>query len=111
MSDSTDAVPDGLADALAQDWVEIAERCEPGRLVLKALSSTIAPSRMPRRRLCLGANGDALLQAGSANDALETQGHGHWSCRDDVLSLTLPGWEGDYHIEALEEETLIITQR
>ncbi|MBN8412737.1 hypothetical protein LCL99_07035 [Halomonas denitrificans] len=97
---------------LCGDWVEVKEEGVNGCMILRHPDSpAIAPSRMPRRRLCLHPDGSAECYGGSASDRPCRDATGHWQQQGQKLQLTLPGWEGDYDIDAVEEDILIITKR
>ncbi|ALM54364.1 hypothetical protein [Halomonas huangheensis] len=100
-----------LPEQLARQWVEIEEQQRPGYLVWREVSADIAPRRQPRRRLYLHHDGYAELLRGSPDDGLECESQGRWHCVGRVLSLTLPGWDGDYRIDQLLPDTLILQSR
>lgn len=98
-------------EMLARQWAEIHEEKRPGYLVWREVSVPMPPTRKPRRRLCLHADGHAELLVGSPTDSLQREAEGCWSCGGRVLHLTLPGWEGDYEIETLALDTLVLCRR
>lgn len=98
-------------DELARDWVEVSEEGDGGRVVLRPQDYPIPPSRGPRRHLRLAPSGSVQSLAADARDALETKGQGHWSLNGKTLRLDLGGWEGDYEIEELGTDILILRRR
>ncbi|KJZ17261.1 MULTISPECIES: hypothetical protein [Halomonas] len=96
---------------LCGDWIEMREEGIGDCTVLRHPDSpAVTPSRMPRRRLCLHQDGAVELHTGDAADRLACDARGQWRRDGDQLHLTLPGWDGDYDIDALEDDLLIITR-
>ena len=92
------------------DWVEIAEKGTPGRLVFYRLGADIPPAR-GRRHLQLKGQGHAQAQAPGPTDKSEISGSGGWIQDGTTIFIRLPGWEGEYSIEDLQDTQLILRKR
>lgn len=98
-------------EMLARDWVEVSEEGDGSRIVLRPAGYAIKPSRGGRRHLRLSPSGGVRSLAQGPGDALETKGSGGWSLKDETLSLDLGGWQGDYQIEQLGDDILVLRRR
>ena len=96
---------------LARDWVEVSEEGDGNRIVLRPQNYPIPPSRGARRHLRLAPSGGVRSLAAGAGDAIESKGQGHWSLSGETLRLDLGGWEGDYAIEELGTDKLVLRRR
>ena len=96
---------------LMREWVEMEQDPDGRTVTLRPADHDLPPSRMPRRRLDLRRGGEATALAAGAADAIERQAVGSWQRDGQDLTLDLPGWEGDYRIERLTEEMLVLRHR
>lgn len=96
---------------IAGQWVEVAEEAEEGQFVLLRPDAGVPPSRGSRRHLELADQGRASAMGQGAADRLESVGGGGWALEDGTLTLTLPGWEGTYDVETIDEGRLILRRR
>ena len=96
---------------ISGDWVEVVEEAGKGRLVLLRPDAGVPPSRGGRRHLELADQGRADAFGQGATDRLESVGGGGWAVDDGKLTLTLPGWEGTYDIEAIDDRKLVLRRR
>lgn len=92
------------------DWVEIAEQGDTDRLVFYRMGADIPPAR-GRRHLTLTEQGYAETEAPGPTDKSEHSGSGGWIRDGDILHIRVPGWEGDYDIEVLQDTRLILRRR
>jgi hypothetical protein len=86
--------------------VEVREESTGDRIVLKPAASNIPPAR-GRCGLDLSIAGKAKTQSAGPDDRMIGK-PGAWSLTDDGISVKAPGWDGDYQIEELTEERLVI---
>ena len=98
-------------EKIVKEWVEVREECSKDRLVLRSADYPMAPARGGRRHLELCRDGAARDRAQSASDAIATMGSGGWSVREDTLQLDLKGWSGDYAIEEVGDDKLVLRRR
>ncbi|MGO1501964.1 MAG: hypothetical protein ACTHWH_11860 [Marinobacter sp.] len=91
---------------LCREWVEIREENSGSRIVLKPATSEIPPAR-GRCGLDLSIAGKAEAQSAGPDDRMVGK-PGVWTLTDNGLSLKAPGWDGDYQIEELTAERLVI---
>ena len=96
-------------EKLARHWVEIAEESTPERIVLKPMSEKIPPAR-GRRWLDLSSPGQAAAFTANRADKM-TAKQGDWKFQDGLLELKAPGWNGEYEIEEINEEILVIVPK
>ena len=89
----------------------MAEKAGEGQLVLLRPDAGVPPSRGSRRHLELADQGHASALGQGATDRLESVGGGGWALEDGTLTLTLPGWEGTYEVEAMDDRKLILRRR
>ncbi len=92
------------------DWVEIAEKGSGDTLVFYRMGSDIPPSR-GRRHLHLRAQGGAIAEAPGPTDKSEMSGTGGWFRDGETLHIRVPGWEGAYEIQDLQDTQLILRRR
>jgi hypothetical protein len=95
--------------SITREWVEIQEENKDGIIVLRPLDYPIPPAR-GRRHLDLGRGGLMDAKSPGPTDKLESSG-GEWSIEGKQLHLKAPGWEGDYDIEELKTERLILRKK
>lgn len=93
-------------ELLCREWVEVREENIGNKIVLKPAASNIPPAR-GRCGLDLSIAGTAKAQSAGPDDKVVGK-PGVWSLIDDGLSVKAPGWDGDYQIEELTEERLVI---
>lgn len=98
-------------EKLARDWIEVGEEGDGTRIVLRPPDYPVPRSRGGRRRLALAGSGKVRALAPGPADALESAGQGGWSLRGDILVLELPGWQGEYQVERLAEDILVLRRR
>lgn len=98
-------------EKLARDWVEVSEESDGAKIVLRPAGRAIPPSRGGRRHLQLSASGGVRSLGAGPADALETKGQGGWSVKGDTLHLELGGWQGDYQIEQVSDDILVLRRR
>jgi hypothetical protein len=91
-------------------WVEIGEESSGDRMVFFRSGSPIPPAR-GRRHLELTEQGGAHGAAPGPTDRLESTGSGGWSLEGDRLDIRVPGWEGEYDIEYVQDNKLILKRR
>ena len=96
---------------ISGEWVEVVEQAGKGQLVLLRPDAGVPPSRGGRRHLALADQGRADALGQGATDRLESVGGGGWAVDGGTLTLTLPGWEGTYDIEAIGDCRLILRRR
>ena len=92
-------------------WVEIAEESSGDRVVFYRQGPDIPPSRGGRRQLHLNYQGAAGAEAPGPTDKSESSGTGGWFREGDKLHIRVPGWEGDYEIEDVQDTRLILRRR
>lgn len=97
------------AKSITREWVEIQEESKGGIIVLRPLDYPIPPAR-GRRHLDLGTGGLMGAKSPGPSDKLESLG-GEWSIEDRHLHLNAPGWEGNYDIEDLKSDILILRKK
>ena len=101
----------GEEKSISGEWVEVAEKSGDGLLVLLRPDAGVPPSRASRRHLDLAGQGRASALGQGATDRLESVGGGGWVLENGVLTLTLPGWEGTYEIETMDDSRLVLRRR
>ena len=92
------------------EWVEIAEKGGDGRLVFYRAGSDI-PTARGRRQLHLHDQGHAETEAPGPTDKSESSGSGGWILDGDTIHIRVPGWEGEYEIENVQDNQLILRRR
>jgi hypothetical protein len=97
-------------EKLTREWVEVAEESDGGAIHLRPSDYPIPPAR-GRRHLSLEQRGGSEALGAGATDKLESIGSGSWSLDGDTLHVTAPGWEGNYQIEKLTDDLLILRKR
>ena len=93
------------------EWVEIAEESSGETIVFYRQGPDIPPSRGGRRQLHLRYQGEAGAEAPGPTDRSESSGTGGWFRDGNTLTIRVPGWEGDYDIEAVQDTRLILRKR
>ena len=96
---------------ISGDWVEVAEEAGDGQTVLLRPDAGVPPSRGGRRHLALAEQGRASALGQGATDKLEAVGGGGWALENKTLTLALPGWEGTYEIETMDDSRLVLRRR
>jgi len=98
------------ANSITREWVEIQEEGKDGLIILRPLDYPVPPVRQGRRHLDLGKGGVMDAKKQGPTDKLESSG-GEWSIEGKHIHLKAPGWEGDYDIEDLKRDILILRKR
>ncbi|WP_299846920.1 hypothetical protein [uncultured Roseovarius sp.] len=93
------------------EWVEVAEEGSDGVIVFYRQGPDIPPSRGGRRQLHLRYQGEAGAEAPGPTDRSESSGAGGWFRDGKTLHIRVPGWEGDYEIEDVQNTRLILRKR
>lgn len=96
---------------VAREWVEIKERHSDKRIVFRAITAPIRPTRGNRRRLDLRQSGEAGDKTSGASDRPISTGFGTWSLEKGRLKVNTPDWEGEYIIEEIDEEEMILQKQ
>lgn len=96
---------------LCREWIEIREETTADHFVFRSSTVQIPPTRGGRRGLELSESGLAEAKAPGPTDAMQSQGTGRWSLEGDMLHIELPGWAGDYEIEELKDNVLVLRKR
>ncbi len=100
----------GNKQDITGEWVEIAEKCEGGTIVFYRNGPNVPPARS-RRQLHLKAQSQAHTEAPGPTDKSEKSGTGGWIRDGDILHIQVPGWEGEYDIKEVQDDTLILHRR
>ena len=98
---------------IAREWVEIREESKDGSLVFRPADFPIPPAR-GRRHLKLtqlekstDEGTGEVLEAGPV-DKLEATSFGSWKIDKKTLYVGISGWEGEYQIEKLQDDILVL---
>ena len=98
---------------IAREWVEIREESKDGSLVFRPADFPIPPAR-GRRHLKLtqldkstDEGTGEVLEAGPA-DKLQATSVGSWKVDKKTLYVGISGWEGEYQIEQLQDDILVL---
>lgn len=94
---------------ITREWVEIQEENKDGFIVLRPLDYPIPPAR-GRRHLDLSAGGLMEAKSPGPADKLESS-VGKWSIEGKQLHIEVPGWGGDYDIEDLKADIMILQKK
>lgn len=95
---------------IAREWVEIREDSKDGSLVFRPIDYPVAPARGRRHLQLLQAGEGSALEPGPT-DRLQSSDKGNWSIDKQILRMNISGWEGDYNIEELQDNILILRKR
>ena len=98
---------------IAREWVEIREESKDGSFVFRPTDFPIPPAR-GRRHLRLTQQ-EALTDEGTGEglaagpaDKLEATSVGSWKIDKKTLYVSISGWEGEYQIEELKDDILVL---
>ena len=95
---------------IAREWVEIREDSKDGTLVFRPADYPVPPAR-GRRHLMLAKEGRGQALDAGPTDRLESFGEGDWSIDGQILRLNISGWVGEYDIEDLQNNILVLQKR
>jgi len=95
--------------SISREWVEIQEESNGGRIVFRPIDYPIPPAR-GRRHLNLEAGGVADAKVPGPTDKLIGKG-GKWSLEGRRLHLEAHDWEGEYDVEDLQKDLLILQKK
>lgn len=94
---------------ISREWVEIQEESSGARIVFRPIDYPIPPAR-GRRHLNLEESGVADAKVPGPTDKLIGKS-GKWSLEGRHLHLEAPGWEGEYEVEVLQEDLLVLRKK
>jgi hypothetical protein len=108
--DASDSPIDKTAtDRLLGRWVHSHEEDEPGRMVFRKGDRTFPPSR---GRVSLAMEpGGVVVVGGPGPDDRQSTGAGRWVVDGTHLSVNAPGWSGDFDVEQVEGDKLVLRRR
>ncbi len=94
---------------LSRQWIHSHEDDEPGRMVFRPADHPFPPSR-GRRSMTLQAGGE-MAAGGPGPDDRTSTSRGSWSLQDRHLNLDAPGFSGEFDIEQVAENRLVLRRR
>ncbi len=89
-------------------WVHSHEESTQDRIVLRSPDYDFPPSR-GRRAITFNMDGEVTLYAPGPDDR-PTESIGEWSIKEKRLSISGPIWPGEYEVEYLDHEKMIISK-
>ena len=104
--------PGQLRPELIGTWYRSFEEETDGEIVLRAPNYPFPPTRVPRPALRLKADGTAIVLHMGPADRLEEAGHpGRWAVRDATLSLQTAQLFGEFTLDVLEPDRIVVRRR
>jgi hypothetical protein len=102
--------PEELRRTLIGTWFRSPEEESEGELVFRSPDYRFPPARAPRPAVRLAEDGTAVSLRGGPTDRLEVEGEtpGHWTVDGSTLRLRTPGLTGDFAVQAVEPDRLVV---
>lgn len=97
-----------MNERLLGRWLHSHEESSGGRLVFHPPSYPFPPAR-GRRGILLEKDGSARAEFPGPTDKTE-QRSGSWSTAGNKLTLNAAPWSGDYEIESIKPDSLVLRQ-
>lgn len=91
---------------LARHWVHSHEEDRGGLMVFRPGDYSFPPAR-GRQGFTLLEGGRTVVDAPGADDR-PTSAAGRWRVQGGHLSIEAPGWSGEFEIESVEEDRLVV---
>lgn len=98
---------------IAREWVEIREESKDSSFIFRPIDYPIPPAR-GRRHLKLIQQGKQKAEGvgegleSGPTDKMEAASIGSWKVNKKILYVSIPGWEGKYQIEELQDDILVL---
>jgi hypothetical protein len=101
--------PVKLRNELTGTWLRSFEEETSGEYVFRSRGFAFPRTRAPRSELRLRADGTVVALGAGPTDRLEVRpGLGEWSVRGSTLSLRTPPLTGEFTLEVIEPDRLVL---
>lgn len=91
---------------LLKCWVHSHEEDSGERMVLRPSEYPFPRARMARQAMALGENGEAEVEQPGPGDAATSTGN--WTLEGRNLRIVTPDFSGEYELESVDEEVLVL---
>lgn len=91
---------------LLNRWVHSHEEDDGERLVFRPAEYPFPRARMARQAMDLGEEGEAEVELHGPADGSSSVGG--WSLEGDFLKVTTPEFAGEYELDSVDEEILVL---
>src|SRR5437867_1356801 len=97
------------ATQLAGRWVHSHEESDDQRIVFRTAEYDFPPAR-GRQALNFETGGGLVVEHPGPTDRGETA-RGKWMVKNKVLTLDALGWSGDYEVESVDSQQLVLRRK